>query len=170
MQKITFYALALVMAVSTPACAQTKKSISASGSVEVLEATRQTTNPGRREMEPFTIYRFRIIWKSKSTPTSFFWKPDATAWMETHIAKPIKIPGLAPGDVMVIERNITAKEVHYGDTVILTTRRHAHDEEPMPAQVKGMPASGLFYQTSAAPSNWQRTAITIRKLPDMNMP
>jgi len=170
MHKFSFYALAAILAVSTPACAQPKKAASGSGNLQVLEATRQTTISGRPGMEPFTIYRLRVIWKNNAAPTPFFWRPDAKSWMETHIAKPIKRPGLAPGDFMVIERNMTAKDVRYGDTLILTTRRHAHDEEPMPSEVKKMPAGSLYYQTAASAGKWQYAPITIRQMPDIKTP
>ncbi len=155
------------MTASLPACAAPKGATGAR-SVQILEATQQTTLPGRSQMAPFTIYRFKIIWKSKTAPLGFFWRPDDKTWMETYVAKPMKRPGLAPGDFMVIERNMDAKAMHYGDTVLVTTRRHVHEEEPMPSAVKKMPAKSLYFQTSA--TKWNYVPIGIKKLPDIAMP
>ena len=88
--------------------------------------------------------------------------------METHVAKAVKRPGLAPGDYMIIERNMDANAMHYGDTVILTTRRHVHDEEPMPSAVKKMPVKSLYFQTSG--TKWMSAPIAVKKLPDIAMP
>ena len=170
MHKISLYTISILLIASLPACARTKSaSSSGAGSVQILEATQQRTKPGRQDMAPFTIFRFRVIWKSKEAPTEFFWRPDEKGWLETHVAKPMKRPGLAPGDFMVIERNMEAKAIRYGDTVILTTRRHVHDEEPMSSAVKKMPVSSLYFQTSAA-GKWMFTPVSIRKLPDIMMP
>lgn len=170
MHKIQLYAITAMLGLSLPACAQTKK-VRTAGSMQILEATRQRTKPGRQEMDPYTIYRFRFIWKSKATPTSgFVWRPDAGRWMETSVAKPVKRPGLGPGDYMVVEKHIELKNIRYGDTLILTTHRHAHDEEPTPAAVKKMPVSSIYYQSSSAPGKWQYTPVTIRVLPDVNLP
>jgi hypothetical protein len=120
-------------------------------------------------MAPFTLFRFKIIWKSKSAPASFYWRPDEKSWMETNAAKPIKRPGLAPGDFMVVEKNIEPKAVRYGDTIILTTRRHVHDEEPMPSEVKKMSVKSLYFQTSDN-AKWMNSPISVRKMPDVSMP
>ena len=170
MLKFSHYAIGFLLIASFPACAKTKvASSSGASSIQLLEATQQRTKPGRQEMEPFTIYRFKIVWKSKTAPNEFFWRPDEKAWMETHVAKPIKKPGLAPGDFMVIEKNMEAKAVRYGDTVILTTRRHTHAEEPTPSDVKKKPTQSLYFQTGTN-TKWMYAPVTVRKLPDITMP
>lgn len=138
----------------------------APASFTVLESTQQTSKP-RGETTSFTIYRFRIIWNSSSAPAAFFWRPSQNTWMETNSAKPYKRPGLAPGDYMIVEKNIALKDIKKGDTILLATHRHSHEDIPMPAEVKTQPVNNLYYQVGTN-KTWKRTAISIRKLPDLN--
>src|SRR5689334_17487410 len=115
------YSLSLLMLASLPACAQLKKTGSPGTSApQIIEATERRTRPGRAEMHPTTDYRFQIIWKEHTAPSSFNWKPDAKSWMDLNVARPIKRQGLGPGDFMIVEKNIDPKDVRYGDTLILT--------------------------------------------------
>jgi hypothetical protein len=165
MRKILFLASAL--AVFSPFAADAQKTKTASGPVQILEATQQTTKPNRGDLSPYTLYRFKIIWKSSTPPTGFFWKPAATAWMVTNTAKPEKRPGLAPGDYMIVEKNIEPKNIRNGDTILLTTHRHSHEDTPIPAEVKSEPINCLYFQVGKQPA-WQKVAATIRKLPDLS--
>lgn len=156
--------LSAVLFASLNACARTKKTVfSSSAPFTILDATEQRTNPGRQEMKPFTTFRFHIIWKDKTNPSTFFWRPDAAGWMETTVAKPIKRPGMNPGDFMIIERHIDYPAIRAGDTLIITTTRHSHDEEPMPSAVKKMPEKALYYQTAAGGIKWFYMPVTPRK-------
>jgi hypothetical protein len=119
------------------------------------------------EMRPFTIYRFKVIWKSKTPPTDIHWRPDASNWMDVSLAKPEKRPGLAPGDFMILEKNVDIKNIRYGDTLILSTHRHGHDDEATPAAVKKLPVGSLIYQVSG---KWQYAPVNVRVMPDINAP
>lgn len=121
-------------------------------------------------MKPFTTYRFHIVWKGKSAPNNFFWHPDAERWMETTVTKPEKRPGLNPGDFMIIERNIAYANIRPGDTLVINTTRHSHDEEPMPSVVKKMPVRSLFFQTAATGIKWLSYPVNPRKYGTVNMP
>ena len=171
MRSLSLYTLGFLMLASLNACARTKKTASSGSSAPViLEATQLRTKPGRPDIPPYTTYRFLIIWKGNTSPTTFFWRPDAAGWLETGIAHPVKRPGLAPGDFMVVERNIDFKNVRYGDTLIITTRHHSHDADGIPSSVKKMPVKSLYYQTASAPDKWMYTPVNVKKLPDMNLP
>lgn len=161
MRKVLF--LVTTIAFFGAAAANAQKS----GPIQILEATQQTTKPNRGDLEPYTLYRFKIIWKSSTPPVAFFWKPATTSWMVTNTAKPQKRPGINPGDYMVVEKNIAPKDIRNGDTILLTTHRHSHEDVPMPQEVKSQPVNNLYFQMGTK-QTWQRTPASIRKLPDMH--
>lgn len=162
MRKVFSLLTASIFTFALESQAQTSKS----AAFTVLESTQQTSKP-RGETTPFTIYRFKIIWNSTTPPAGFFWRPSQYTWMDTHTAKPQKRPGLAPGDYMIVEKNIEPKNIKKGDTILLSTHKHSHEDVPMPTEVKSQPINNLYYQVGTG-KTWQRVAITIRKLPDLN--
>ncbi len=171
MRKISIYFLTFSLFTSLHACAQAKKAGSGgTAAIQVLEASRQTTNPGRQESRPRTDYRFKIIWKSKSAPTAMHFRPDAGSWEELKVTKPVKRPGLGPNDFMIVEQNIELRNIRFGDTLSLIVPRHVHEDEAVPAAVKRLPVQSIYYQTAATGAKWLYTPVKPRVLPDINMP
>ncbi len=168
MRSIYLFSLGLVVAASLSASAQAKKSKPApSGAPHVTEATVQRTIYGRRETSPRIDYRFVIVWKSKASPEVFFWRPDANTWSDVTIAKPERRPGLGSNDFMIVERHTKYAEIHNGDQIIITPHNHSDEDHEMPASVKKMPVSSLYYKVG---NKWMSVPIKPVKRPDIALP
>jgi hypothetical protein len=148
--RIVRYAAGLLLLAFLPACA-TSKGAKSTKSFQVLEATQQTTLPGRSETPPFTTYRFRIVWKSQSEPAGFYWRPDKKNWFD-----------------LVREDLDKYRAIHYGDTLVLTTRPD-FASKPVPSAVQKMPVKSLYFETSTG-SKWMYMPVAVKKLADIALP
>ncbi len=159
----------LMISVTAPAVqAQAKKPVAAASTQpEVVEATKQTTvlpkNAGS-----FTQYRFVIIWKSATPPTEGFFYRNGKEWKDGSLARPERRQfSQNSQDYMMVENAVKLSDIKNGDRIIVTTHRHAHDEEVMPAAVQKMAKEGLFYATGSAKSpTWKHIPVKLRVLPN----
>lgn len=146
--------------------ARNKKGAAASALPEIREATVQRTIPGRRESGSFTVYRFVIIWKAQSPPTQIFFRPDAGTWLDVQCARKERRPMFAGSpDYMVVDVAMPFKNIKPGQELVLSPDREAHDL--VPAAVKGMPVSSIYYTTADAPGRWKSVPVKVKKLPDI---
>ncbi len=167
MKKQYFTLLAAALSIGYTACAQTKKSRTASvAPVKHIESTTRRTLPGRPEQEPQTDIRHVIIWQDKKAPDAFFWRNE-DAWMPCNVAKAHKTTPTSPNVSSYTSEEVRLEQVKKGDTLELT---------PMPLGKYGMPENlpktarnTIFYKTTN--SKWLMLPVTnFRKLPDIVMP
>src|SRR5690606_22607495 len=118
----------------------------------LLQATSQTTLPGRPETEPTTETRFVIVWKNKAEPTSFFWRGQQS-WLPCDVNKVKNYKPLVvkdndngipepPNYETVNTGNISFKA---GDTLELSPVTGG--KHPIPAVAQNGGANIIYYQT-----------------------
>ncbi|MCB0696191.1 MAG: hypothetical protein KDC07_02435 [Chitinophagaceae bacterium] len=174
-------AILAILFMALTACAQSKKSTAAKTSRHItsdkpllLQATEQTTLPGRPEMEPTTDNRFVIVWKSKDAPASFFWRGQQS-WLPCNVNK---VTGYKPlvvkdnGDGIPTPLNYVTVSTNNqnfatGDTLELypvTGGKH-----PIPAEIPQDKNNVIYYKT--VNSNWLALPVdSITVLPSIAMP
>lgn len=163
------------------ACAQTKKGktnkVVKKNKITVvkpilLQATSQTTYPGREESPIIKEERFVLVWKDKAEPVAFFWHGDQS-WQACNINKVKNFRALVVKDngipsplnyVSTDPGNVAYKT---GDTLELypiTGGKH-----PMPAEIPKDKKNIIYYKT--ANSAWLALPVEkITKLPTIAMP
>ncbi|MBS1645385.1 MAG: hypothetical protein JST36_10135 [Bacteroidetes bacterium] len=167
MQKSFIFSAILMLSFSLSACAQTKKGSSKSSYFSVKSATVRNTLMGRQESGTRTEYNFHITWKSVEKPEVFYWRPSKYDWADVRLAYPFRRPGLTPNDYMIVEKTKKYEDVKVGDELIVSPHSHSHDEEGMPAAVKNLPVSALYFKIKG---QWKYQIIKPKKLPDIVMP
>jgi len=162
-------ATALLASLSLDVSAQ-KAPPAAGKKVEVIEATVQKTRY-RGTTNTTDEYRFTIIWKQSTPPGAGFYYRSGDSWKETSVTRPERRTfSQNPQDYMMVETTVEPRNVKAGDRIIITTHRHEHDEEEMPASVKAMAKKGLFFGTGTGNSiRWEVIPTKIRVLPDRTM-
>jgi len=167
MRALYFYLVCFLL-VPVVLSAQSKKGPQAgSKTPQVVEATVQKTIFGRQETHPRVDYRFVLVWQGPTPPGPFFWHPDASTWRDVTLAKPEKRPGLGPNDFMIVEKHTKYQDIHAGDRIIVSPHSHSDEVEEVPAAVKKLPVSSLYYKIG---DKWMYVTIKPTKRPDIVMP
>ena len=100
-----------VVASGTIAGAQPRKPAAVT-TPEVSEATQQTTRIKTGNVT-FSQYRFVIIWKDATPPTTGFFYRSGNEWKESSLARPERKKfSDNPGDYMMVERRVEPMECH----------------------------------------------------------
>ena len=171
-----------VVCTALTACAQTKNSAknnSRKSSVKtdkpvLLQATEQTTLPGRPETEPTTDTRFVIVWKSKDAPASFFWRGNQS-WMPCDVTKVKNYKPLVvsnndngmPEPLNYEGVNTGNQDFKTGDTLELYPV--SGGKHPIPAEVPTEKNNVIYYKT--VNSKWLALPVdSITELPSIAMP
>ncbi len=161
-----FIATSFLISIGIAAGAQAHKS-APGGKHEVVEASRQVTRI-KGSNSTFTQYRFVIVWNAPEPPATGLFYRSGNEWKETSLARPERRQ-FSPNSqyYMMVENNIQPKDIKAGDRIIITSHRHDHDEEEMPAAVRGMAKQGLFYATGSGKNlSWKLIPIKITTLPE----
>ncbi len=171
--KLVLAVLALIIAFSPLAQAQKTKKKSATATkakFKMLESFSQRVMPGRREQQPQTNYYFILVWQSKDTPTTFFWKSE-NAWMSCSMAYVHKTNNKNSSrfipDANYITQNITDHVIKKGDTLQIMPVKGG--KFPIPKEVDPNTNNVLYYKTMQ--SNWLSYPVKqINAKPDLVMP
>jgi hypothetical protein len=154
----------LVLSLSINACAQGKKSTSASKSADkhakLIAAAKQLHLPGAPGMEPTTSYMFVIVWKSTTPPETFFWRGE-DGWMPCHVNKASRTN--AENKSFPYDRAfVQLDKVKQGDTLMLIPATRSKDV--MPQNIPTTSKNTVFFKT--VKTNWLSLAVTnIKELP-----
>ncbi len=181
-QNITTFFMLAIVCVALTACAQTKKSTSdntrkntaTNGKPVLLQATQQTTLPGRPETEPTTDNRFVIVWKSKDAPASFFWRGNQS-WLPCDVTKITNYKPLVisendngmPTPLNYAGVNTGAQDFKAGDTLELYPVMGG--KHPIPDGIPQEKNNVIYYKTIN--STWLALPVdSITVLPSIAMP
>lgn len=172
--------LTLIAGITLSACAQTKSTTTKAAAdsssrpvATVVEANKQRTLPGRPETPPVTDYRFVVVWQSKETPKSFFWKGEDT-WQPCQANMvsnyhPPKENSKDPFDenykTSALNGDIPVKR---NDTLEL--HPYSGGKYPMPAQAEDTAVSNIIF-CKTGDNKWLTIPVKkITKKPDIIMP
>ncbi len=134
------------------ACAQTKKTVvvkSGATYAKTIEATEQTTLPGRKESEPVRTQKILLVWKQKETPQTFYWRGE-DGWTDCTVSKASKNNKKAPryqfGENWYDTKNIGLDKIKKGDTLELTITPGG--KNVIPAGITADMKNRLFFKTA----------------------
>lgn len=176
--------IAVVISTTLTACAQTKggtknstsskkgATAKASDKAILLEATSQTTLPGRPESSPTTKTRFVIVWKNNNTPKSIFWRGES-GWIPCQMNMVKNYTPYNEGEADAHSRNYQTERlgsavVSKNDTLELVPT--AGGKFPIPDGVPSDATNTIFYNTTAS-DTWQALKVdNIVRRQDIVMP
>lgn len=181
-QNILTIAVLATICVALTACAQTKKTKTTNARKTtvtndkpvLLQATRQTTLPGRPETEPTTDTRFVIVWKSKDEPSSFFWRGEQS-WLPCDVNKVKNYKTLVvkenangiPTGMNYEGVNTGNQSFKMGDTLELYPVMGG--KHPIPAEIPEAKNNIIYYKS--VNSKWLALPVdSITVLPSIAMP
>ncbi len=166
----------VVLVMTLSACAQTKKGAGSKSrkniKPELIQATKQTTMPGRPETPPTTNYKFLVAWKGTETPLSFFWYHENT-W------QPCNISTIKNYTVLNVDKKSQKHKPNYQIDVNSPDKISANDtlqlypnaggKHPIPEVLKAPVQNTLYYKTTTG--KWMAIPVsTITDLPPIIMP
>lgn len=167
-------AIAFIMALS--ACAQTQKGAAKkqrnNSKAVLLQATEQTTLPGRPETPPQTDYKFVVAWKGQEAPLGFFWY-HKNNWQSLGI-RTVKNYTKLNVDKQNLKHKVNYEiasnspdNVSANDTLLLFP--NGMSKSPIPEEVQPVKEKTVYYKTSDG--KWMTLPINeITKLPSIVMP
>ena len=143
------------------ASAQAKAKFAKSGKsyASIVSATMQRTIPGMRGAQPIINYTFKLKWKSKEVPETFFWRGTNT-WMNcaTMVYKTTKNK---------TNEKIELENIKPGCYIELSAMPGG--KFPMPEEIQNTKGQNIFFKT--ANSGWRYLPVTnITKKKDLAMP
>lgn len=154
-----------LLLLSLPSCAQ--KPGGNTSKTRFLDATVQTSVPGRQESAPTTSWKLLLIWGEIRPPQRFAWQPRTGAALNCAVQK---IHHYTQGSGQQLEAYgttpISLNEIRRGDTLELI---------PVPASkssltgVRHPAAETLYYQTTVNKA-WRSLRPSLRRLKDIIMP
>lgn len=164
-----------IIATALTACGAAKSSIAADGKesnnepVILLQATKQTTLPGRPEMQPTTDHRFVVVWKKQTSPTAIFWRGES-GWLSCNtsiVTNYKKLDEDNPGMNDNYQTQVMKRSISSNDTLELYPVRMG--KHPMPESIPADATNTIFFKTGD--NDWH--ALKVEKIierPEIAMP
>lgn len=167
----------VVVIITLSACGASKGNASAKDSGEktpesaiLLQATKQTTLPGRPEIPPTTEYNFVIVWESTETPSEIFWRGESD-WISCSA---VKVSNYSKMDTQnpSMEKNYTIGEevtkFSKNDTLEITPLTPSINEIPESIP-KHMDNNTLYFKLND--NKWHTIEVkNVIEMPDIIMP
>jgi len=138
--------------------------------IKMIAGYAQGVLPGAPGMKPRREYKFILVWESKETPATFYWRGDNglmdCRMLIVHGYKQAK-EGQRMEDGEYITENITNSPLKKGDTLEITPV--AGGKFPIPQEIPADAKNTLFFKT--VKSTWLSFAVkSIQTKPDVVMP